>query len=134
MLDAAAFGVKRWRRVDLTSCGFILLFLIPFTFVQSVVVRNVEGPLVSRGLRQPERRVMLAERLRTLPGGEWMRVGDPKRWQDQWQPLAALFAALPLLAAAGRLRRPDGPALTGPAAILGVGAVVFVLRQFPLRT
>ena len=47
MLDGACLGVKRWRRIDLASCAFVLIFLmfwsaVPLVLRQEPPIDNLE--------------------------------------------------------------------------------------------
>ena len=103
-----------------------------FAIVQFPVPPDLQRPPIRQGMKPAERGMILTQRARTLPGGEWRVFDESKRPEDQWLLIAALAAGLCLVSAAGRLRRTDGPALAGIPAILGVSAVVFALRQLPL--
>lgn len=98
----------------------------------SPVPRGLEFSLMRRGMPAEERRAVLAERARSLTGGEWRRIDAAVPYQA-WL-ITAMAAALALGAAAGRLRHADGPSLAGASAIAGAGALMLSLRHLPLMT
>ena len=128
-----AEGFQRRRLGTYVWLSFLIAGLIVvFGTAQHRVPPGLEGSLMSQGLNAAERRVILTQRARMLPGGEWRAFDEPWRPQTSWMLLAVCSTALSLGAAAGRLRRAHGPALSGASSIIGILAVVFAVRQFPL--